>query len=194
MQLSEKLSNLRKSQGLTKQQLADKINYSDRLISKWENGYSTPDISALMVLAKFYNISLDELMSDCETAQKPQEKLHTLPKLLFHIMLLFYPIIVATCLTAECANWSPGWDTILPLILVWILLAFAVVDLVLVYLKVSRLTSLIGIFTTISISVLICVITSFIYGGVTVWIKPILLYSLSIVLASVYGCWTNKKF
>lgn len=61
--LSQNLIFLRKNAKLTQGELAEKINYSDKTISKWENGDSTPDVETLYFIAKFYNVSVDSILS-----------------------------------------------------------------------------------------------------------------------------------
>ncbi len=57
------LTDLRKKKGLTQQDLAEKINYSDKTISRWERGDSFPtDIAVLKSLSKELNVSIEELM------------------------------------------------------------------------------------------------------------------------------------
>ena len=62
MQTGKLIAELRKKQGLTQQQLADKLNLSNKTISKWESGSGGPDISNLLVLAESLGISVDELL------------------------------------------------------------------------------------------------------------------------------------
>ena len=62
--LSDKLISYRKSKGLTQKELAETVNYSDKVISKWERGESIPNIDALKVLSNFYNVTLDEMVSN----------------------------------------------------------------------------------------------------------------------------------
>ncbi len=61
--VAENLSFLRKSKHLTQQELAEKMGYSDKLISKWEQGKAIPSIDKLMVLASFYNVTLDNIVT-----------------------------------------------------------------------------------------------------------------------------------
>lgn len=56
------ISELRKQQGLTQQQLADKLNLSNKTISKWESGSGSPDLSNLPILADSLGVSVDELL------------------------------------------------------------------------------------------------------------------------------------
>ena len=62
IQTGKLIAELRKKQGLTQQQLADKLNLSNKTISKWESGNGSPDISNLPVLAEVLGISVDELL------------------------------------------------------------------------------------------------------------------------------------
>lgn len=61
------ISKRRKELGLTQQQLAEKLNVSDKVISKWETGRSLPDTSMLIPLAEALQIPLNELMSGDDT-------------------------------------------------------------------------------------------------------------------------------
>ena len=47
---------------LTQIELAEKINYSDKAISKWERGESIPDVSVLLNLAKLFGVNIDFLV------------------------------------------------------------------------------------------------------------------------------------
>ncbi len=66
------LTELRKREGLTQIELADKFNYSDKSISKWEKGDTLPDLETLNELCKFYGVSLDYLVSDGKKTDKKQ--------------------------------------------------------------------------------------------------------------------------
>lgn len=62
IKLKETISTLRKKIGFTQKELAEKMNVSDKTISKWENGITEPDNKALVDLSKIFNISVDELL------------------------------------------------------------------------------------------------------------------------------------
>lgn len=59
--IGKNLMILRKKAKLTQMELADRFNYSDKSVSKWESGESLPSIEILYELAKFYNTTLDAL-------------------------------------------------------------------------------------------------------------------------------------
>ena len=54
----------RKRVGLTQAGLAEKLNYSDKAVSKWERGESMPDVLTLMQLAQLFEISVGDLLED----------------------------------------------------------------------------------------------------------------------------------
>lgn len=60
--MGEIIAQKRKESGMTQAELAEYIGVSKPAVSKWESGYSLPDISLLPVLASFFDISIDELM------------------------------------------------------------------------------------------------------------------------------------
>lgn len=58
--VAENLTYYRKASGYTQLEIAEKLNYSDKSISKWERGDGAPDIFALKSLASFYGVSMDD--------------------------------------------------------------------------------------------------------------------------------------
>ena len=62
--IGKNIAAYRKRCGLTQAGLADKLNYSDKAVSKWERGESTPDIITLAQLAEQFGITVDELIRD----------------------------------------------------------------------------------------------------------------------------------
>ena len=54
----------RKGMGLTQAGLAEKLNYSDKAVSKWERGESIPDVLTLMQLAELFGVKVDDLLRD----------------------------------------------------------------------------------------------------------------------------------
>ncbi len=72
--ISQNLIELRKSKNLKQSDLSEAIGYSDKTISRWENGTSVPDIATLIKLANFYNVSLNDLIIE-NAVEKTQEQL-----------------------------------------------------------------------------------------------------------------------
>lgn len=68
------LVKYRKINNYTQAQLAEKLNYSDKAISKWERGESLPDLYTLTLLAELYGITINDLVTNDETTKiKPKK-------------------------------------------------------------------------------------------------------------------------
>ena len=63
MEFNEKLQELRKSKGLTQEELAEVLYISRTAISKWESGRGYPSIDSLKEISKFFSVTIDELLS-----------------------------------------------------------------------------------------------------------------------------------
>ena len=65
-QIGANIAAYRKRAGLTQLALAEKLNYSDKAVSKWERGESIPDVLTLMQLASQFGIPVNDLLTDPE--------------------------------------------------------------------------------------------------------------------------------
>lgn len=70
--LGKNIASYRKRQGLTQAGLAEKLNYSDKAVSKWERGESIPDVLTLVQLSELFGISIHDLLVDPN--RLPEEK------------------------------------------------------------------------------------------------------------------------
>ena len=66
MEFNEKLQELRKSRGLTQEELAEKLYVSRTSVSKWELGRGYPNIDSLKAISGFFSVTVDELLSPTE--------------------------------------------------------------------------------------------------------------------------------
>ena len=64
LQIGANISAYRKRIGLTQAGLAEKLNYSDKAVSKWERGESVPDVITLVQLAEQFDVSVNDLLVD----------------------------------------------------------------------------------------------------------------------------------
>ena len=79
--LAKNLAYYRKASGLTQLELAEKFNYSDKSVSKWERGEGFPDVFVLKSLADFYGISVDDFYSS--EKKKISSQNHSLTKQIY---------------------------------------------------------------------------------------------------------------
>ncbi len=63
-QIGRNIVSYRKRLRMTQAGLAEKLNYSDKAVSKWERGESVPDVQTLMQLAELFDITVNELLVD----------------------------------------------------------------------------------------------------------------------------------
>ena len=63
MEFCEKLQELRKQKGLTQEELADVLFVSRAAVSKWESGRGYPNIDSLKAIAKYFSVTVDDLLS-----------------------------------------------------------------------------------------------------------------------------------
>lgn len=77
--LSEKIYTLRRKNGLSQEQLAERIGLSRQSISKWESGTSTPELEKLVALSECFHVSLDELVKDETMAPDPLREAQETP-------------------------------------------------------------------------------------------------------------------
>ena len=71
--IAENIASLRKNAKLTQAELAEKLNYSDKAISKWERGDSIPDVLVLYELAELFSVTVDYFLhSHAEEEKKPK--------------------------------------------------------------------------------------------------------------------------
>ena len=73
MEFHEKLQELRKYKGLTQEELAELLYVSRTAVSKWESGRGYPNIDSLKAIAKFFSVTIDELVSSEEVLTIAEE-------------------------------------------------------------------------------------------------------------------------
>lgn len=61
--LGEMISSLRKEKGMTQSELAEKMNVTDKAVSKWERNLSCPDVNSIPTLAEVLGITVEELLN-----------------------------------------------------------------------------------------------------------------------------------
>ena len=102
MEFNEKLQELRKSKGLTQEELAQALYVSRTAVSKWESGRGYPNIESLKEISRYFSVSIDELICPDEIITAAEnEKRETINKYtaligglsdIFTVLLLFIPV------------------------------------------------------------------------------------------------------
>lgn len=95
--IASNLLELRKEYKLTQSELAEKLNYSDKSISKWEKGETLPDIEILCKIAQIYGVSFDYLIHEGKKSEKRQYiKSDTLNKIFISLLAVSFVWILAS--------------------------------------------------------------------------------------------------
>lgn len=71
MDLKDKLQFLRKQNGYSQEQLADKLNIARQTVSKWENGQAIPELGGLIALSELYGVTIDRIVKDNDACNIP---------------------------------------------------------------------------------------------------------------------------
>ena len=108
MEFNEKLQELRKSKGLTQEELAEKLYVSRTAVSKWESGRGYPNIDSLKEISMFFSVSIDELLSSEKLlfiAEKENKtNIKNICELLFSIIDLFYVFLIVLPIYPDTVN------------------------------------------------------------------------------------------
>lgn len=97
--LSSNLIKLRKFNNLTQSELASKLQYSDKTISKWETGEIIPSLENLMRLCEIYNVTLDEItkpMNDSLADTKKRNAEEKRNKIIISLLAIVAVWVIAT--------------------------------------------------------------------------------------------------
>jgi transcriptional regulator with XRE-family HTH domain len=70
--IANNIISLRKAQNMTQAELASKLNYTDKAVSKWERAESVPDVTVIKEIADVFSVTVDYLMSEEHDEEKPE--------------------------------------------------------------------------------------------------------------------------
>lgn len=102
------LAHYRKALGLTQIELAERLNYSDKSVSKWERGDGLPDLAVTAQIAEIFGLTVNDMI-----AEKPKRRLMTTRnKIIITLLSMGVAWLVATILFFLC-------EIIFPSIKVW---------------------------------------------------------------------------
>lgn len=97
--IAQNIAGLRKKAGWTQAELAEKLDYSDKAISKWERGLSLPDAEMLYRIASLFRVDVDYLFKEHVFAALPSEQEKKLLKKEKTFKIIFVCVVIAIVLT-----------------------------------------------------------------------------------------------
>ena len=137
--IAKNIATLRQNSGMTQLELAEKLNYSDKAISKWERGESIPDVLVLRSIARMFGVTLDYLTEEdhamqtsapCPVEEHPHRRLrnHKVVTTLSILIVWFVATLLYVILdAAEITHWS-----------IWLTFVYAIPVTMIVWLVFNR--------------------------------------------------------
>ena len=92
--IGETIASLRKQKGMTQNELAEKMNVTDKAVSKWERDLSCPDINTISKLADILDVSVEELLKAKKKENSNTTKMKDLINLILKAVALAMGIAV----------------------------------------------------------------------------------------------------
>lgn len=74
MNVADRIQNLRKTKGISQEQLADAIGVSRQAVSKWEGEQTTPDIDKIILMSEYFDVTTDYLLKGIESTGEIEHK------------------------------------------------------------------------------------------------------------------------
>ena len=188
--IAKNIAELRQAHSMTQIELAEKLNYSDKAISKWERGESLPDVTVLVTIASLFGVTLDYLVQ--EEHKEPVRKSEGAPKPKYNrrliaaissILVWFIALLAFVVLAIFCPSLGGSW-----LAFIYGLPVSLIVLLVFNSIWFNRRMNYL-IISVLVWSVLVAVHVSVLVAGHNVW----LIYLLGIPGQLVIFMWSQLK-
>lgn len=96
--LAENLIKYRKAANLTQAELAEKINYSDKAVSKWERAAGMPDVDVLKQIADLFGVTVDDMLTKSDKPARVKRKINLLMRTNVTICSVLLVWLVATAI------------------------------------------------------------------------------------------------
>lgn len=171
--IAKNITALRQSARMTQSELAERLNYSDKAVSKWERGESTPDITVLSAIAELFGVNVEYLLAEDHDAPpaplvneelKPKRRhsrkvITTLSVLLVWFVALFAYVLMDSIPQTIELQWLAFVYAVPASLIVWLVLNSIWLNKKWNYLIISLLMW----------SVLISVVLTFSVFGVNLW-------------------------
>lgn len=99
MNMADRIQYLRKSKGLSQEELADKMGVSRQAVSKWESEQSTPDLEKIIMISELFEVTTDYILKGIESAAMTNKK--TIYSLYLALTIIFATIAGVWSFTAN---------------------------------------------------------------------------------------------
>lgn len=106
--IAKNISEYRKNAKLTQSELATKLNFTDKSVSKWERGESIPDINVLIAMCELFGITLNDLCYKTEKLATPTKSVSGRNHLIISLLSSLLPWLIATISFVLCLIFAPN--------------------------------------------------------------------------------------
>lgn len=191
--IAKNIQELRNANSLTQLELAEKLHYSDKAVSKWERGDSVPEISTLVALADLFGVTLDYLVREKHDIPKKADKSfpdkrkktnHAIITAMSLLLVGFIALLVYVFIDIISSNIHKHWITFLysvpAAMIVWLVFNSIWFNRRLNYLIISLLMW----------SILACIHITFLVFGINIW----QIYALGVPSQLVILLWSKLIF
>ena len=193
MIIAGNIGSLRREAGMTQLELAEKLNYSDKAVSKWERGESVPDIVTLKAVADLFNVSVDYLLRPDHPLESMVKREYTKRQRRNHALITVMSCVLVWLIAAFV---HAGVDVALPNEgKLWLVYMYAVPTTLIVLLILNSIWGNrrrnFAIISALIWTTLLCVyFTTLIFGGMNMW----LLFIIGIPGQIIVGLWSGLRY
>lgn len=159
--VAKNLIAYRKAAGLTQAEVAEKIHYSDKSVSKWESGNGVPDVYTLVQLAELYGVSINAFLGDKAAIRRNEKSLG----LQILIMLLSSGIVWLATIFSFAILQIIQPDGAWWLLYLYAVLANAIVMLVYAAIWKHRIINFLSVTTIIWMALTCCYLTVWVFAA-----------------------------
>lgn len=97
MDIASRIQNLRKTRGISQEELADKAGVSRQAVSKWESGQSVPDLDKIIIMSEYFGVTTDYILKGTEPTKANEEKSNVLTSKILYIASTAFLAIGLLC-------------------------------------------------------------------------------------------------
>ena len=97
MNMSDRIQYLRKTKGISQEELADKVGVSRQAVSKWESEQSTPDLEKVIIMSDFFGVTTDYILKGIEPVTDKEQKSKEIASKILYISSTAFVAIGLLC-------------------------------------------------------------------------------------------------
>ncbi len=188
--VAKNIANLRITHKLTQLELAEKLNYSDKAVSKWERGESIPDVVTLKAIADIFEVTVDYIITEHPEGERPPVSRRTAKN---HFIITLISVVTVWLLGTGAYTFGWIFDTHLWMSFVFCLPVSAIVLLVLNSAWGRRIWNLYIISGLMWSAFLSVFLGFYVYLGRNIWMIFAIGVPAQILISLCFGIKTGKE-